>query len=100
MDKSIQDNSVIKKYGVYLYLHDLYNNGLSLMPITVTETTVAGIRTTTGSMSKFNIRRSEFETLCNNQIIQFVEIAPKAVRKEMSALFSEKPVDIPSPPNV
>ena len=93
MDKSIQDISDVKKYGVYLYTMDLYNNGLSLMPITVTDSIVAGIRTTTSKMIKFNMRRSIFETLCHNRVIEFVEIAPREVQKEMNRIFNEKTID-------
>jgi hypothetical protein len=71
-----------------MFTVDLYNNGLSLLLFNINEKEVSGIKTSFNKIERFTMQRSQFESMLDNKILEFAEIAPRDVQKEMSEIYN------------
>jgi len=82
----MKHSSDILQYGLYFYTKDLNINGLSLVVLEVGDN-ISGIKTSLGKTEKFAMSPEEFMKLIKTDTINFVEIIPKAVRKDFQKIY-------------
>lgn len=71
----------IKKYGFYAYIKGL-EKGLGLVVFDIGKN-ITGVKLCVGKSEHFSIPKESFETLLAYNTLEFVEIVPKFVWKEM-----------------
>lgn len=76
----------IEEQGYYVYTKNL-KEGLSLLIIEIDEKYIGGLKMLISGVEKFHMKKSYFETLLAYNILEYVEIVPKDVYKEMVTLY-------------
>lgn len=71
----------IKKYGFYAYVKGL-EKGLGIVVLDIGKN-ITGAKLHVGKTESFSIPKESFETLLAYNTLEFVEIVPKFVWKEM-----------------
>ena len=82
----MKQSSDILQYGLYLYTKDLNINGLSLVVMEVGDN-ISGVKTSLGKTERFVMTSEEFMKLIKTDTINYVEIIPKAVRKDFQKIY-------------
>lgn len=80
-------NKEIKKNGFYAYIKNL-QDGLALI-VLKNDDLIEGVKLHVGKSERFSFTKEKFDSLLDFQIIEFVEILPRDVIKELQKVFKE-----------
>lgn len=83
MQKSI---SKIERNGMYGYVKNFQENGVGLVVINIGDD-IKGIRLKMDGNENFNMSKDDFYKLMDTNAIQFIEILPKFVIKELQDAY-------------
>lgn len=77
----------IKKDGMYFYNVNVDENGIGLA-VLETGTNISGIRLMKNGNHNFNLTKDQFYFLLDNKIIEFSEVLPGFVTKDLRKGFA------------
>lgn len=77
----------IKIHGFYAYIKGL-EKGLGLVVFSIGDT-VDGVKLGIGKTEKFTMKRDEFDALLAYDAIEFVEVLPKFVWKDLRKTYNK-----------
>ena len=78
-----------EKYGFYVYTQGL-EKGLGIVIFDITDTDIDCVKYNVGYTERVSLNKSDLQVLLQKGILQFIQIVPKFVRKDLAKAFYKK----------